>query len=155
MDRPVARVSMLVRRPPADVFAAFVDPTWITRFWLESTSGPLTVGARVTWRFMVPGASDEVTVTAIDAPSRIELDWSDGSHVVLAFDAHGGDATRVGVETSGFAGEDPVAAALDTVEGYAIVLCDLKTLLESGRSAGLVRDKARLIAASMSVPGEG
>lgn len=35
-------------------------------------------------------------------------------------------------------------------EGFSIVLCDLKTLLESGRSAGLVRDKARLIAQAIN-----
>lgn len=32
---------------------------------------------------------------------------------------------------------------------FVMVLCDLKTLLETGRSANLVRDKARLIADSL------
>ena len=33
---------------------------------------------------------------------------------------------------------------------FSIVLCDLKTLLESGRSANLVKDKAELIHRSMA-----
>ena len=51
---------------------------------------------------------------------------------------------------AGFAGPDLLAQATDTIEGFSIVLCDLKTLLETGRSANLVRDKAELIARSMA-----
>ena len=40
-----------------------------------------------------------------------------------------------------------VAEAVATTEGFAIVLCDLKSLLETGKSGGMVRDKAVLIAA--------
>ena len=43
------------------------------------------------------------------------------------------------------AGAEQVAAALNATEGFAIVLSDLKTYLESGSSAGLTRAKARLI----------
>jgi hypothetical protein len=39
------------------------------------------------------------------------------------------------------------------VEGFAIVLCDLKTLLETGESAGLVRAKAELIIAAQAAQG--
>ena len=35
--------------------------------------------------------------------------------------------------------------ATGVIEGFSIVFCDLKTLLETGTSAGLVRDKAELI----------
>ena len=43
--------------------------------------------------------------------------------------------------------------ATGTVEGFAIVLCDLKTLLETGESANLVRDKAALIVAAQAARG--
>jgi hypothetical protein len=39
---------------------------------------------------------------------------------------------------------------VNATEGFTIVLCDLKTLLESGRSANLVRSKAALIAATLA-----
>lgn len=42
------------------------------------------------------------------------------------------------------------SAATGAVEGFAIVLCDLKTLLETGQSAGLVRAKAELISAAQA-----
>ena len=136
---------MLIRRPVADVFDAFVNPDTITRFWLESTTGPLAKGAQVRWRFMVPGATETVTVTGFEDKKRIAFEWSDGNRVNMVFEAHGNGATHLAVEVTDLENESAVG---NTTEGFSIVLCDLKTLLESGRSANLVRDKAELIAAS-------
>ena len=41
--RPV-EASMLIRRPPAEVFAAFVNPMTLRKFWLSDASGPLAPG---------------------------------------------------------------------------------------------------------------
>jgi uncharacterized protein YndB with AHSA1/START domain len=141
----IAKASMLIRRPVAEVFDAFVNPDTITKFWLESTTGPLAEGAQVGWHFMVPGATETVTVTAFEDQRRIAFDWSDGNSVDMGFEAHGNDTTCLAVEVTGFENEN---AVVNATEGFSIVLCDLKTLLESGRSANLVRDKAELIAAS-------
>ena len=94
---------------------------------------------------MVPGATETVTVTAFEDKKRIAFDWSDGNRVNMAFEARGNGATHLSVEVTGLEDEGAVGNA---TEGFSIVLCDLKTLLESGRSANLVRDKAELIAAS-------
>ena len=40
----------------------------------------------------------------------------------------------------------PVDAVAQTIEGFTIVLCDLKVLLEKGRSTRFVADKARFFA---------
>jgi uncharacterized protein YndB with AHSA1/START domain len=149
----VARASMLVRRPAAEVFRAFVEPAILTRFWLQDASGPLGPGAQVTWEFMVPGAIVLVTVTAFEEPHRIAFSWSDGTSVELRFDSHA-EGTRVSVEMRGFQGEGAAAAMVDATEGFSTVLCDLKTLLETGRSARLVRDKARLISDQVARPPE-
>ena len=60
-----------------------------------------------------------------------------------------GSGTAVTIVNADFPGghDDQVEVALNSTEGFAIVLCDLKTLLEQGRPAGLVRAKARLIKA--------
>ena len=141
-----SRATMLIRRPPAAVFNAFVQPSMLRKFWLSYASGPLAPGATVTWEFMVPGAKDRVTVTHFEQPRQLSLRWSDGSEVSMTFEPYGHEATRAVVKVSGFTGDRALSAATTTIEGYAIVLCDLKTLLESGRSANLVRDKAELIA---------
>jgi uncharacterized protein YndB with AHSA1/START domain len=146
MNMPTARAEMLVRCAPADAFDAFVDPQRIRQFWLRDTSGPLAPHARVEWDFMVPGARDTVAVTGFEANRRIAFDWSDGQLVDMRFHAHGVDATRIAITVSGFVGDDAAAQAIDATEGFAIVLCDLKSLLETGASGGMVRDKALLIA---------
>src|SRR5512145_2887225 len=73
----VAKAEMLIRRPVTEVFKAFVRPDTITKFWLESTTGPLAKAARVKWVFMVPGATETVTVTAFQEQQRIGFEWSD------------------------------------------------------------------------------
>ncbi len=142
--RPV-EASMLIRRPPAEVFAAFVNPMTLRKFWLSDASGPLAPGARVHWKFMVPGAESDLVVRRFEAPHHLAFEWSDGIQVEMRFELHDGSATHVTVAVSGFSGEGILEQAVDTIEGFSIVLCDLKTLLETGTSAGLVRDKAALI----------
>jgi uncharacterized protein YndB with AHSA1/START domain len=149
MDDQVVKAEMLIRRPPGEVFAAFANPQTIRKFWLRDTTGPLAPGARVQWHFMVPGASDEVTVTGFEAPRRIGFDWSGGMHVELLFEAFD-EATHITVEVSRLNGRNRLTQATNVVEGFSIVLCDLKTLLESGSSANLVRDKAALITHAMA-----
>lgn len=139
-----AKVSQLIDCAPQAAFDAFVDPGKITQFWLESASAPLSLHGRATWRFMVPGAVDTVTVNDLAPPGRIALTWSDGSTLRLGFEPCFEGRTRVSAEFSIAAG-DPIEQIVDTAAGYTMVLCDLKTLLESGRSANLVRSKAELI----------
>jgi len=136
---------MFIRRPAGEVFAAFVNPQTLRKFWLSNASGPLGPGARVQWDFMVQGASAQLVVTKFEAPRRLSFIWDDGIHVDMSFEPFGDGGTRAAVSVSGFAGPDVLTQATDTVEGFAIVLCDLKTLLESGESANLVRDKGVLI----------
>jgi uncharacterized protein YndB with AHSA1/START domain len=144
------KAQMLIRRPPGEVFAAFVNPTMLRKFWLQDASGPLAPGARVKWKFMVPGAEDDVVVRKFEAPQHLAFDWSDGIQVDMTFETFDPGTTRVTVAVSGFTGEGLLRQATDTIEGFSIVLCDLKTLLESGTSANLVRDKAELIIRDMA-----
>jgi uncharacterized protein YndB with AHSA1/START domain len=151
MDSPAVHASMLIRRPAGEVFAAFVNPQTLRKFWLKDATGPLGPGARVKWEFLVPGAAADVVVTQFEAPHRLGFDWPD-MHVDMTFENIEKTVTRVEVAVSKLGAIDVLATATDTIEGFAIVLCDLKTLLETGESAGLVRDKAELITRSMSRP---
>ena len=152
MADQVVSAQMLIRRPPGEVFAAFANPQTIRKFWLRDTSGPLAPGARVQWHFMVPGATANVVVTGFEAPRRISFEWGfdrpGGMHVELRFEPFGDGDTHVCAEVSGFNGKDLLTQATNVVEGFTIVFCDLKTLLESGNSANLVRDKAELLEAA-------
>lgn len=146
MAELVARAKMLIRRPAREVFNAFVQPYLITKFWLKGTTGPLGQGAQVEWQFMVPGASERVNVTAFDEPRHIAFAWSEsGLSVDMKFFEEQKAITVVRVEARGFESQSGIDEVVNATEGFSIVLCDLKILLESGHSANLVKDKAELI----------
>jgi uncharacterized protein YndB with AHSA1/START domain len=140
-----ANVSMLVRAPAAAAFEAFVDPRRITRFWLRRSSGRLEPGRTLAWEFRVPGAHETTRVDEVRAGELLRLRWSDGIAVRIAFEARSRSSCTVRVAVGRFRS---AARAVDAAEGFTIVLCDLKVWLETGTSPGLVRDKARLIAAA-------
>jgi uncharacterized protein YndB with AHSA1/START domain len=145
--RPIARASMLVRKPAAEVYEAFIEPAQLTRFWLARASARLSAGASVEWEFMVPGARDRVSVRELLPNERIAISWSDGSEVEWTFAPVDDGSTIVSVRHSGFSGDAREACemALESTQGFTIVLCALKALLETGSPAQLVHDKAKLI----------
>jgi uncharacterized protein YndB with AHSA1/START domain len=147
MSAQTVHASMLIRRPPGEVFAAFVNPQTLRKFWLRDASGPLGPGARVEWHFMVAGASARVVVTGFESPRRIAFTWDGEMGVELTFEPFADGATRLAVAVSGLDPNELLTQATNVIEGFSIVFCDLKTLLETGTSANLVRDKGVLIEA--------
>ena len=133
---------MLIRRPAADLYRAFIEPDQLTRFWLASASAPLEVGKSVRWEFMVPGAVANLQAKELEKGRRILVEWEDGATTEWLFEPHDKDSTVVKVDHQA---EGDLASANESTQGYTIVLCDLKTLLETGTSTNLVRDKAFLI----------
>ena len=94
---------------------------------------------------MVPGAKETVTVSGFDEPQRLRFAWSDGVSVDMKFAEERDGATRLSVEATGFRGEQQLDQVVVATEGFSIVVCDLKILLETGRSANLVGDTSELI----------
>jgi uncharacterized protein YndB with AHSA1/START domain len=141
-----AQVSMLIKASASRIYDAFIDPENLTKFWLSSASAPLRVGRAAHWEFMVKGAVDDVTATRLEAGTKISWRFSDGSTVEIDLEAMD-DETAVTVVNANFPGraDEQREAALNSAEGFAIVLCDLKTFLETGHSARLVQAKAKLI----------
>lgn len=137
---PIARATMLIRRPVAEVFNAFVDPAVTTRFWFSRASGRLEPGATVTWYWDHYGVSGEVTVTALEPNRRLAIAWP--TPVEWTFTPRE-DGTFVSIVASGFTGtdDDQVAQALDSTEGFNLVISACKAWLEHGIELQLVTDK--------------
>lgn len=152
---PIARVEQLIRAPLPAVFAAFTQPQELKKFWLAGASGPLAAGKTVLWRFKVRGARDTVNVVALEPDRRIRLRWSDGSTTEWTFTALGRKQTRVTIEQAGFSGRGDavIAQAVDSAQGFAFVLSDLKVLLERRLRSGIVKDKALVIERALRARG--
>lgn len=144
MSAPVAAAGMLVRRPIAEVFAAFVDPDVTRRFWFTRAEGPLAPDARVRWEWEMYGVGTDVQVKALEPGRRILIDWdvdTAPTEVEWRFEARG-DHTWVTVENRGFVDSpEGVAAALDSTGGFALVLAGAKIWLEHGIEPGFVLDR--------------
>lgn len=148
MNNVVATTEILIRKPASDVFDAFVNPRTIEKFWLKSASGPLAKDATVEWEFMVQDAHETVTVTEFVPNKTVAFRWSDGIAVKMEFEQQSISSTKFSVTATGFKGADAPSLAVNATEGFTIVACDLKILLETGQSGNMVRDKAALISAN-------
>ena len=115
MTAPVASAGMLIRRPVAEVFEAFVDPAITRRFWFSEGSGRLAPGARVTWTWGMYGFVSPAAVTAFEPDRRLAVDWDEG--------------------------DGRVAAALDGMNGFTLVLAGAKIWLEHGIEPRFVLDR--------------
>ncbi len=73
---PSAKAEMLIRKPVAQVFEAFIDPAITTKFWFTKSSGKLEPGKEIRWEWGMYGASSQVSVKAIEPNKRILIEWS-------------------------------------------------------------------------------
>src|SRR5580765_1252562 len=135
--RPVAKATMLIRRPVESVFDAFVDPAITTTFWFDRSTGRLTAGEKLTWYWDHYGVSGDILVTALEKNRRIAIEWP--TPVEWLFTPQGKDATFVAISACGFVGTDDeqVAQALDATEGFNLVIAGCKAFLEHGIELGL------------------
>jgi uncharacterized protein YndB with AHSA1/START domain len=143
---PVSKPGMLIRRPAADVFNAFVDPSVTTKFWFTKSTGPLTPGARVQWGWDMYGVSSDVVVKAVEPDKRILIEWTGNGVTTLVewlFQAVSDRTTFVRITHSGFAGDGDrvVQQALDSIGGFTLVLAGAKAFLEHGVELGLIGDR--------------
>lgn len=144
---PSATAAMLIRRPAAEVFEAFIDPTITSKFWFSKGSGRLEAGKEIQWDWEMYGFSVQVKVKSIDDQRRILVEWSSygaPTTVEWIFTALSDNTTFVGITNSGFSGggDDIVKQAVDSAGGFAFVLAGLKALLEHNVSLNLVADHA-------------
>lgn len=143
---PVAKAEMLIRRPVAQVFEAFVDPAITAQFWFSRGSGRLEAGKTVEWFWDMYNFSGQVTVKELEKNKRIRIEWSaagKSTTVEWTFVAREDETTFVSIANYGFGGEsdEVIAQAIGSTEGFTIVLAGLKAFLEHNVRLNLVADR--------------
>jgi uncharacterized protein YndB with AHSA1/START domain len=143
---PVAKAEMLIRRPVAEVFEAFIDPAVTSKFWFSRSSGRLEPGKQVQWHWDMYGFSVPVAVKSIEPNKSVLVEWpANGSPTTIewTFTPRDDGTTFVSITNSGFSGEadEVVKQAIDATEGFAFVLAGLKALLEHNVRLNLVPDR--------------
>lgn len=142
---PTAKSEMLIRKPVAEVFEAFVDPEITTRFWFTKSTGRLEAGKHITWTWEMYDISVQVNVKEVEEGERILIEW--GNHgsmtsVEWVFTPYESDNTYVSITNSGFQGDGDkvVKDALDSKGGFTWVLAGLKALLEHDLELNVIAD---------------
>src|SRR5215471_1936407 len=143
---PVVRTGMLIRKPVAEVFNAFINPEITTKFWFAKSSGKLEQGKEVQWEWEMYEISVPVTVKTLEPNRRIVIEWpgyGTPNTVEWIFVAQDDGTTFVRITNSGFQGngDELVKQATDSTQGFTIVLAGLKALLEHNVVLNLVADR--------------
>ena len=143
---PVVKTGMLIRRPVAEVFEAFINPEVTTQFWFTKGSGRLEPGKQVQWDWEMYGISIPVTAKAIEPNQRIVIEWpgySGPTTVEWKFAPQKDGTTFVSITEAGFTGDgdELVKQVTDSTQGFSLVLAGAKALLEHDIKLNLVADR--------------
>jgi len=143
---PVAKTGMLIRKPAAEVFDAFIDPEITTKFWFTKSNGKLQAGKQVQWQWEMYDISIPVTAKAIEPNKRIVIEWpghKTPTTVEWSFERQSDGATFVGITEVGFSGDgdEILKMVADSSQGFSLVLAGLKALLEHNIRLNLVADR--------------
>ena len=146
MHVPTTKTGMLIRKPVADVFNAFINPDITTKFWFTKSSGSLEAGKLVQWDWEMYDVSIPVTVKAIEPNKRIVIEWpgyKGRTTVEWTFAAQDDGTTFVSITEAGFTGNEDelVKQVTDSTQGFTLVLAGLKALLEHNVKLNLVADR--------------
>jgi uncharacterized protein YndB with AHSA1/START domain len=143
---PATKTGMLIRKPVADVFEAFVDPGITTKFWFTKSSGRLEAGKQVQWDWEMYSISIPVTAKVIEPNKRIVIEWPgyrSPTSVEWMFALQTDGTTFVTITEAGFTGDgdELVKQVTDSTQGFTLVLAGLKAFLEHGVRLNLVADR--------------
>jgi uncharacterized protein YndB with AHSA1/START domain len=139
-----AEAQMLIRKPVAQVFEAFIDPALTKQFWFTSGSDTLEVGKTVIWEWEMYNLSTKVVVKDIVPDKKITIDWDEPATTVdFAFQTLRDGATYVTIKHYGFnkTGDELLEEIKNSTAGFTTVLDGLKAFLEHNINLNLIADK--------------
>lgn len=141
---PSVETQMLIRKPVATVFQAFLDPNITTNFWFTKSSGQLEIGKTITWEWEMYGVSTKVFVKDITPNKKISIEWGEpATNVDYEFTALTEETTYVVIKNYGFKekGDELIQVIKDSTGGFTTVLDGLKAYLEHNIKLNLIGDK--------------
>ncbi|MFC6102372.1 SRPBCC family protein [Olivibacter domesticus] len=135
---------MLIRKPVAEVFEAFIDPELTKHFWFTKGSGKLETGKTIMWEWEMYNVSTKVVVKEVLQNRKIAIAWDEpATSVDFNFESLSEGSTYVVIQHYGFIQKDHELLAIikDSTGGFTTVLDGLKAFLEHGINLNLIADK--------------
>ncbi|CAN5686975.1 SRPBCC domain-containing protein [soil metagenome] len=133
------QVQLKIRKPVAEVFDAVVNPAKLSSYFLQTSSGPLTEGATVKWKFAEVDQAFDVVVGQVVKDEKIVFDWpsaasgDQSNRVEMVFKPMDAQNTMVQISESGWP-ETPEGAKAShgNAAGWMHMMACLKAYLEYG-----------------------
>lgn len=142
---PTIETQMLIRKPVAEVFNAFIDPAITSKFWFSCSTGPLKEGKIVQWAWDKYQVKSKVMVFNILENKLIQIAWGEDpkTSVDFIFDEISTEQTYVTIRNYDIPlqGSELTKFIIDATGGFTTVLDGLKAYLEHGLVLNLVDDK--------------
>lgn len=141
---PIVECQMMIRKPIAEVFNAFIDPNITTKFWFTKSSGKLEKGKTLKWEWEMYNVSIEIDVTEIIDNEIISIKWDNPkTNVDFEFSELSENQTYVVIKNYGFSqiGDDLIEAINNNTGGFTTVLDGAKAYLEHEIELNLIGDK--------------
>src|SRR5207237_4118812 len=93
-------VSAVIPRPVEEVFDHVVEPGLISSYFTSEASGPLIVGAKVTWSWP-DGRSETIDVEEVETNRRVVFFRRQARKVTILLEALDPNRTQVTIEEDG------------------------------------------------------
>jgi uncharacterized protein YndB with AHSA1/START domain len=144
-EEAAAKTAMLIRKPVAEVFEAFINPDITAKFWFTHSTGKLAVREKIEWTWQMYNVSVPVIVKEIEPNKKIVVEWGNYQHmskIVWTFEDLGNKGTYLTIVNSGFQGStsELMAQISDSTKGFTFLLAGLKAWLEHGIQLNLSLD---------------
>lgn len=141
-----AKAEMLIRKPAAEVYEAFVNPAVTSKFWFTDSTGKLEEGASVVWTWKMYNLDVPVKVLELVKDESILIEWGEGANISKAkwnFKKIDSDKTFLSITHFDFSseGDELMKGVIDSTGGFALVVAGLKAWLEHGLDLNLVADR--------------
>ena len=133
------RTALKVMRPPGEVFSAIIDPSKMSNYFIESSTGPMEQGKTVTWKFPEFDVKFPVRIEKVETNKFISYYWDgamDGQDTLVEIKLEPIDdskGTFIVITEKEKANDDTGLKWLKSnTEGWANFLACLKAYLEHG-----------------------
>ncbi|WP_425916736.1 SRPBCC domain-containing protein [Acinetobacter sp. TSRC1-2] len=144
MNNVVIETQMLIRKPVAEVFNAFIDPEITRKFWFTSSTGHLMENKNVDWYWEKYEVTTSVFVEQLINNQLIQIKWGEPKSTVdFIFERISENETYIRIRNYEIPleGSELIAFVIKHTNDFTTLLAGAKAYLEYGAQLNLVNDR--------------
>lgn len=129
----IAEATIQIQKTSEEVFEALVNPDKLTKYFLSESSGPMTEGKTLMWKFKEAPDRFPVKIEKIEPNKTIVFIWDTDIVVTIHLKSQSDKSTVIKVTENGKPlNEENLKWVIGNTEGWANFLACLKAYLEYG-----------------------